>query len=208
MSEEPRLKSDLISLPIGSLDSAVDLLTRAFFQDPLMIFDLPNSTQRKAILSGMMRTCLRYCLVKGEVSVTPEMEAVGCWIPPCRNGLNPLDWIRAGWNAFNRFPSLPSLGKILSIERKVDQVHHQLISHPHWYLMLLAVDPDHQGKGFGKRMLDWPGEARSFASAPVYLETMNPQNVSFYQKQGFSLVHEEKLTEPNLWFWGFLKENN
>ena len=56
---------------------------------------------------------------------------------------------------------------------------------PHLYLWLLGAAPEAQRTGVGRALL---AEVSSYADArglPVYLETMNPDNVSYYLGHGF-----------------------
>ena len=55
---------------------------------------------------------------------------------------------------------------------------------PHWYLSMLAVSPDHQGKGIGAQLLEYR-LARSPADRPVYLEASTPGSARLYARHGF-----------------------
>lgn len=67
---------------------------------------------------------------------------------------------------------------------------------PHYYLNLLAVHPDFQGKGHAHTLLE-ALHARSEAhplSAGVYLKTGNPRNVSFYEHFGYQITAQLKIS--------------
>jgi GNAT superfamily N-acetyltransferase len=60
--------------------------------------------------------------------------------------------------------------------------------HPHGehvYLWFLAVDPRHQRGGVGRSLLARVCEE---ATAPVYLDTANPDNVPYYASNGFEEI--------------------
>jgi GNAT superfamily N-acetyltransferase len=185
---------------------AAGVIARAFFNDPLILYYLPDPARRLEILTGMMRTCLRYCLHHGIVTSTPQLEGICCWLPPGKRDQNPLEWMRAGLGSFSRFPGFRTLLRILESERIVDQTHRQKAAQPHWYLMILAVDPVYHGQGFGSRLIQWVDHQPSNVHYPVYLETMNPRNVAFYQKNGFTTVHEQLLAAPDVRFWGLSRD--
>ena len=56
-------------------------------------------------------------------------------------------------------------------------------------LAALFVDPAHQGKGFGKQLLDHAKCLRKALSLAVYKE--NTPSVGFYTSQGFKRVKEQ-----------------
>ena len=68
----------------------------------------------------------------------------------------------------------------------------------HLYLVAIGVDPDHQGRGFGRMLLD---EVSSLANGrEVCLDTMDPQNVITYQKCGYRIAAEDILGGNPIWF--------
>jgi len=62
---------------------------------------------------------------------------------------------------------------------------------PHYYLPILGVHPNHQGKGFGRLLLDelHARSERHPASTGVCLETENPANVAMYRHFGYRVTH-------------------
>jgi ribosomal protein S18 acetylase RimI-like enzyme len=64
---------------------------------------------------------------------------------------------------------------------------------PYWELEMLAVDPACQGKGLGSTLLDHGLAICDRDRAPVYLESSNPANLSFYRRHGFDLLAEVQL---------------
>ena len=56
---------------------------------------------------------------------------------------------------------------------------------PHWYLPMIGVRPDRQGRGLGSAML-WPVLARCDAEGiPAYLEATTQRNRDLYARHGF-----------------------
>lgn len=71
---------------------------------------------------------------------------------------------------------------------------------PHWHLGPVAVDPLLQRQGIGTTMLSVFCTCMDEFSAVSYLETDKSENVSFYQKFGFTVVDQaDVLGVPN-WF--------
>ena len=60
-----------------------------------------------------------------------------------------------------------------------------------WYLRLLAVSPEFQGKGVGSALLSEGLGRAEREKKNVYLETFREKNVAYYEKHGFKLLKRE-----------------
>jgi ribosomal protein S18 acetylase RimI-like enzyme len=58
---------------------------------------------------------------------------------------------------------------------------------PHWYLPILGIDPAHQGKGLGGRLLAHQLAICDRDGALAYLESSNPRNIGLYERHGFEV---------------------
>ena len=67
------------------------------------------------------------------------------------------------------------------------------MDHPeelHWYLWILGIDTSQQGRGLGVLLME-PVLARcDLDGIAAYLESSNPRNVPFYERQGFEVRSE------------------
>jgi GNAT superfamily N-acetyltransferase len=73
---------------------------------------------------------------------------------------------------------------------------------PSYFLDMVAVHPDAQGRGLGRQLVDH-GVARAFADGvPAFLETGSPANVPMYEHLGFRVVEasEPPGGGPTVWF--------
>ena len=72
---------------------------------------------------------------------------------------------------------------------------------PHYYLSMLGVLPEIQGKGYGKRLLEENLEmsARDPLSTGVCLKTEVEHNVGIYQHLGFHVTGKEDLDGFTSW---------
>ncbi|HME70829.1 MAG TPA: GNAT family N-acetyltransferase [Myxococcota bacterium] len=71
---------------------------------------------------------------------------------------------------------------------------------PHWHLGPVAVDPDLQGQGIGRAMLEKFCAHMDEDSALSYLETDKPENVRFYERFGYAMVAEGFVLGVRNWF--------
>ena len=63
-----------------------------------------------------------------------------------------------------------------------------------WYLSIVAVAPEQQGRGLGVRLLTPTLAEADAAGAPCYLETFGSRSMKFYERLGF--VARETFAEP------------
>ena len=56
---------------------------------------------------------------------------------------------------------------------------------PHWYLLLLGVDPLFHGKEAGTALMEHAGATFDKENILVYLESFNERNISLYKRHGF-----------------------
>lgn len=75
----------------------------------------------------------------------------------------------------------------------------------HWYVLVLGVHPDHQGKGLGRELLRKVLQKADEDRVSVYLETANPTNLDFYRKYGFGVTEEIVPVAGCPRIWGLLR---
>ena len=77
----------------------------------------------------------------------------------------------------------------------MDKLHHTHASQPHWYVGCFATDPECQGRGYGKQLLQFICALADADHAPVYLETAGVRNEGFYgHVGGFKTVEKRVVT--------------
>ncbi|MBA3421885.1 MAG: GNAT family N-acetyltransferase [Thermoleophilaceae bacterium] len=71
---------------------------------------------------------------------------------------------------------------------------------PHVHLGPLAVDAHLQGQGIGSRLLAEHCRRLDATGEVGYLETDRPENVAFYERQGFEIVDQADVIGVACWF--------
>jgi ribosomal protein S18 acetylase RimI-like enzyme len=75
--------------------------------------------------------------------------------------------------------------KFAGANSTMEKIHKKYMPEPHWYLLIVGVDPELQGRGLGSALVA-EGLARADeANAPCYLETSEERNLAFYERHGF-----------------------
>ena len=59
---------------------------------------------------------------------------------------------------------------------------------PHWYLPLVAADPNWIGQGLGALLMKHALRRCDEEGVAAYLESSNPRNISFYERHGFKII--------------------
>jgi len=176
---------------IGALSVA---LGRAFFDDPVMRWMLPDDGLRRRKLHKLFASITRYHhLSRGGVEVAPHSDGIGgaaLWDPPGQWQTSRIDEFRAIPGLFLAFGA--SLRKGLEVTELMKEAHPE---EPHWYLAVIGSDPTVRGKGFGQALMRSRLDRCDAEHAPAYLESSNPDNVPYYERFGFEVTGE--ITLPN-----------
>jgi len=182
------------------------VMGEAFLNDPVWKFLVPNDDRRARVVSLSMNILVRYSLLYGEITTTPTLDGVACWLPPGETtpifsrlvliGIRSAP-LQLGWTGFRRY---------IAIENYCGEVHKRIVPGMHWYLWGLGVKPSRQGLGIGG-MLMQPVLARADTDRlPCYLETTNEKNMPFYEKHGFNVVSDGEVPRYGLHVWTMLRE--
>jgi RimJ/RimL family protein N-acetyltransferase len=91
------------------------------------------------------------------------------------------------------------------IERELDAARIAHVPGPHWYIPLLGVRPEVQGRGLSRAVLQPVFDGADRDKVPVYLETASEVNVAVYKKLGFELRGHRKLS-GDLDNWEMVRE--
>ncbi len=196
----------LIRLTLAQKAPAAQLLARAFQDDPLMRFAMPDDAKRAPRLLWLVDTFVHYCVLYGEAYATPQLEGVACWLPPGQTALTFGRLWRTGMLALGRKLGVAATGRFLATTRYTEKVHKAVMPAPHWYLWVISVDPACQGRGLGGSLLQPVLERATSSGVPCYLETHSPKNVAFYKKHGFDVAHQGVIPNRGLSVWAMVKQ--
>ena len=178
-------------------------LGRAFYDDPVSVWIMPDPKARAAHLRKFFATVTRHHhLAGGGVEVATNGSTIGAaalWDPPGR-------WKQSGREQLMMLPSfILGFGPRLTTGRKLgallDQMKSQHPEEPHWYLAVLGSDTVVRGKGYGHALMQSRLDRVDAEHAPAYLESSKYANIAYYQRFGFEVTGEIVLPDggPTLW---------
>jgi len=196
--------AQLVRLDADQARPAAEILARAFYPDPLLVHYLPDPARRERALPAFMLASLRYSLMYGEVWTTPGLDGLACWLPPGRTGMSLWGMVRSGYGAVPIQLGWRAYRRVSAVEPAIDRIHKSIVPQPHWYLMILGVEPSRQGQGIGSRLIAPRLAQAASTGLPCYLETLTEIDVTFYRKHGFEVAGEVDLV-PGLHMWSMLR---
>lgn len=186
----------------AQISAVGEVLSRAFFDDPLTSYWIPDPEQRKTALPWFMTTAAKFGFKNGEVETTAGgVEGGALWLLPGKTHVPPMQMMMAGMWAAPFKLGFSNFGRFMKSLDYMEKIHDQQTPDAHWYLMILGVDPPRQGQGIGSALMQ-PGLAKADAAhLPCYLETQKEINVPLYQRHGFEVVVETNLPGdgPHIW---------
>jgi GNAT superfamily N-acetyltransferase len=184
MQARPAIRAD-----VGALSKT---LGRAFFEDPVMRWMLPDAELRRRKLHKLFEALTRHHhLARGGVEVAPDGSGIGgaaLWDPPGGWRQTRLEELRATPSLLMAFGTSLRRGLIAD---EVMKANHP--EEPHWYLAIIGTDPDVRGMGFGNVLMQSRLDRCDTEHAPAYLESSNPVNVPYYERFGFDVTGEIRL---------------
>jgi ribosomal protein S18 acetylase RimI-like enzyme len=194
-----------ITLKVSQIDAACHLLGRAFQDDPLMVYMIPNASKRRHLLPALFGVVTRYCLRYGMIYTTPDLDAVACCLPPGQ-GKSIGGLALASLSNPPLQLGLIGLRRFLHASKYTGEAHKRAAPGTHWYVWVLGVEPERQGQGFGGQLLQAVLQQAKAQQVPCYLDTQNPRNVPFYQRQGFRQVSEATIAGSDVHVYAMLWE--
>jgi ribosomal protein S18 acetylase RimI-like enzyme len=175
-------------------------LARAFYDDPVMIWLLPDEKARTEQLCRLFTTMTRHHhLGRGGVEVAydgPGVGAAALWDPP-NQWLETRRAQLAMTPTFIRVFGLRSM-RGRAVQELMKDVHPE---DPHWYLAVIGSDPTVRGRGFGQVLMRSRLDRCDAEYCPAYLESTKVENVPYYERFGFTVTSEIVLPDggPTMW---------
>jgi len=171
-------------------------LARAFFDDPVMEFLIPDEASRHRRVAVFFEVALRLQHLPHGASYTDTDRAGGAlWDPPGHWKLPFAKILQGSPKMIAAFGvHVPRALRVLStIERQHPRA-------PHWYLAVLGTDPIHQGKGIGSATLAPILDRCDRDGTGAYLESSKQSNLAFYRRHRFEVTGEITLPGgPTVW---------
>jgi GNAT superfamily N-acetyltransferase len=175
----------------AEIPAAVEVLARAFYADPVWSWAFPDPElrleQHRVVWGLVAKAALGY----ESAWLSGDCAAVALWIPPGKPELRPEDGTRLEGLLLELLGD--GAARVLETFQCFEDAHPE--AEPHYYLSLLATDPDQRGGGLGMGLLAATLERIDAQGVPAFLESSNPVNDHRYERLGFRRCGEFELPE-------------
>jgi GNAT superfamily N-acetyltransferase len=121
----------------------------------------------------------------GTAYVSADFCGAALWLPP---GVHPNG--EALETIFRDTAKSEHLDDLLATFEKMEQWHPE---EAHWYLPLIGVEPNAQGKGLGAELMRHAVARCDQERALAYLESSNRRNIPLYLRFGFEVMGEIQI---------------
>ena len=180
--------------------AVIETLALAFQTDPALSWIVPDAARRAAALRGLFRSVVPADAKAGYVARSTGDESAALWRVPGQADSSLGEFLTT------MLPMLATFGTALP---RALTVSNGITAHRpkgrYWYLHYIGVRPEHQGKGFGGRLIRERTAVADAAGLPCWLETATPENVGLYQRFGFVIENEWDVPGGGPHFWGMMR---
>jgi GNAT superfamily N-acetyltransferase len=182
----------------SQVDRAAAVFAAALADDPLYLHFFPDARTRRRCLTELYR--FRLATERERVRCTSDgLEGCALWIPPGGGtGRQPPGVTVTAVIRLVRSIPWPAILRMWRYHRFALRLHESLLPAAHWYLDVVVVAPEQQGRGFASGLIRPTLERASRDRVPCFLETQNPANVALYRRFGFEVAARVRVPGTSL----------
>lgn len=202
------MKDSIIKLTKEQLKPASVTLARAFYNYSVSKYMRPNPKNRLKRLKNDFKAGVCVGLRHGEVYATSNnLEGVSVWMV-FEEFKEKLSWfIRCSSLSMLFQNGIGTIRRVMRVMNCMTKAHEKYAPGKHYYLSILGIDPDFQGKGFGSLLIGNVLEKFDKEDPrPAYVETNETVNVPFYEKLGFKVKKEMIIPKTDVPVWFMLRD--
>jgi ribosomal protein S18 acetylase RimI-like enzyme len=162
--------------------TVISTIVLGFAADPMARCAWPDSSEYLRIMPQFVMAFGGRAFEHGTAYITEGTRAAALWLPP---GVEPDE---AAMGAVMGGALRPEIAQDIGhvLQRMAEHHPHE----PHWYLPIIAADPNWIGQGLGTLLMKHALRRCDEEGVAAYLESSNPRNIPFYERHGFRIVGE------------------
>lgn len=159
---------------------AIATLVLAFSNDPAVRWLFPDTHRYLTYFPQFVNAFAGKAFEQGTAYASGDFAGTALWLSPgIEPHAEPLEELLQSSLLEADQPDA------FGVFEQMDRYHPRF---PHWYLPLIGVDPQHQGKGYGSALLRSVLQQCDREQIPAYLESSNPANIALYERHGFEAI--------------------
>jgi ribosomal protein S18 acetylase RimI-like enzyme len=193
-------------LGLDDLDDAVEIMTQAFFDDPLWTYLIQDKRRRRKLLPEFFRRFLRRGIESEEVyGAGRPLQGVAVWVMAHHGG----EWIsRPSEEVYLELlldPMFTSSSSARSLFSTLDKLQMRYAPGPHMYLSSIGVAAEARGRGVASLLIRPFLAMADVRSLPIYTETVKASNIPLYEHFHFVVVQSVGISGSGLTIWSLLR---
>lgn len=182
------------------------MLADAFYDDPGVLFIMNSEVCDKNMTKPLHRFNLEYGMRYGIICATSKnLEGIVIWLPPEETRMSAIKAIKSGGLFIFRKIFMNTLKALRTYEKISINLHKKYAPFPHWYLLALAVDKEHQGKRMASVLLKPFFDYFDKYDYPCYLETHKRKNADIYEHYRFHTKEICVLPNTDKMHWAMIR---
>ena len=186
------MNTELIYTPFDFKQQAsIAVIVKAFRDDPAARWLYPDASDYLRNFPDFVRIFGGKAFDYGTADHCDDFDSAALWLPP---GVQPDEEALSG--LLQSTVAESNQAAMFSVFEQMAGFHP---AEPHWYLPLIGVDPERQGKGLGSVLLERALRRCDHARLPAYLEATSPRNLALYHRHGFKVIGKIQAgSSPNI----------
>jgi GNAT superfamily N-acetyltransferase len=189
--------SDVRKVTTADLPRVAGAAARSFYEDPVFTWIFPDDARRLSQLErGFGLFARRVWFPHDETYTTDRLIGGAFWMPPDT-------WHLSLVRQLLLLPAMTVIarGDLPRLLRALNAIEAKHPHDPHYYLPVVGILPEWQGRGFGSTLMRPILERCDREGLPAYLEASSPRNRALYEREGFAVVEEMRLAKdsPPMW---------
>jgi len=207
MSYHPVMReTTVLRLRPQDLPRAAEHCARAFARAPHVHHFFPDETRRHRDALELFRMRIHYGRLFGEVHVaSPDLKGVAVWLPSARASMTLWREIRAGGIRLYRRVGSDAVARMSRVSAHNEHLREQHAPDPFWFLSIVAVDPECQGRGCATALLRPMLDRLDREGVGCYCEATEEALLGFYERLGFAAASPATVPGTSLSVWPLVR---
>ncbi|MCP4132962.1 MAG: GNAT family N-acetyltransferase [bacterium] len=191
-------KNTVVKATKNDIPVICEILSKAFDSDPFVNWMIKQDKIREKRMMRVFHMFTKHFVMEyGHALIAEDKQGAALWIPPNNFSASALKQLRAIPAYFRAIGA----GKIVNRLYGLNYLESFHLQESHFYLMFIGTDPESQGKGVGKSLMEPILELCDSRGVAAYLEATTEEVTGFYRPFGFELTEVITIPKngPNLW---------
>lgn len=171
---------------LNDRELVADILTRSFIDNKSVNYIIEQDEKKEQRIRGLMEYSFDICNLFGDVFISDDRNGCALIVMPDRKKVT-IKSILLDIKMALSVIGLSNINKAISRESAIKKIHPDALL---YYLWFIGVEPSHQGKGIGSKLLNEIIQKGLSENRTICLETSTLKNIPWYEKHGFKTYRE------------------